>query len=95
MKYATWNLKEESPNYFSGPESAIAETGAIAEASDWFTGTQVSEFQILGYIYGDFTADLSPWNFNELTAEQAIIFAKNLDDKAIFSLDGRIIITQA
>lgn len=89
MKYALWNLKLENVNYLSGPEQTIYESGGYAEAS-WSNGPVELGATILGYITGTFEADISAWNYREITQEEALEFCQTINPNAFLDQDGRI-----
>lgn len=88
MKYATWNLNFTDPNYGTGPEQAIADQGFRAEAA-WSNGPVETGATILGYVYGEPT-DLAIWNYQELTQDEALAFALQMNPNAYLTEDGRI-----
>jgi len=90
MKYALWNLKIEADNYLSGPEQTIVQAGAQVETA-WTDGFVENGATILGYIYGDFVADLSAWNYKEITQNEALAFCQALDSSAMVDEFGKII----
>jgi hypothetical protein len=93
MKYALWDLVEDSPNYLTGPESKIAELGGRAEAS-WTNGIVEQGADILGYVTGDFDAEeLSHWNYREVDEAEALAFCKAIDPNAYLLPDGKITTT--
>ena len=90
MKYATWKLNFDNPDYGTGPEEKIAELGAKAEAG-WAEGAVESGSTILGYVTGEVdAADLSDWSFEFLTEAQALAFCNFLNADAYLLDDGRI-----
>lgn len=90
MKYAFWDLIEESPNYLIGPEPVIAEAGGRAEAA-WTAGVVEDGADILGYVYGDFDpSDLAAWNYREITQQEALDFCLAIDPEAFLLPDGKI-----
>lgn len=90
MKYALWDLVEESANYLSGPESKIAELGGFAESS-WSNGMVEDGADILGYITGDFdSTELSHWNYREITQQEALKFCQSINQDAYLLPNGKI-----
>lgn len=89
MRYALWNLKSEVGNYLSGPEQAIYEAGGRAETS-WADGYVENGATILGYVTGDFSLDLSSWNYREITQAEALAFCQAINSSASLLGDGRI-----
>lgn len=90
MRYALWNLKEDEPNYLTGPESKIVELGGAAEAS-WPNGRVEEGADILGYVIGNFDpAELLHWNYKEITQEEALAFCQAINPEAYLLPDGKI-----
>ena len=90
MRYAFWNLIEESANYFVGPESKIIELGGSAEGA-WSDNSVASLGKILGYVSGNFdTAGLSGWNYEETTQAVALEFCQSINPEAYVMENGRI-----
>ena len=89
MKYALWNLAPESELYLSGPEETIALLGGSAEAG-WTNGQVEAGADILGYVSGNFSGDLSKWNYREITQEEALHFCLEVDASAYLLPNGRI-----
>ena len=88
MKYATWILNFDDPNYGTGPEAVIVEQGGTAEGS-YAEGDITQGARILGYFTGEPT-DLEAWSFTEITQQEALDFVLALDDTAYLAEDGRI-----
>jgi hypothetical protein len=88
MKYATWKLNFINPEYGTGPEPEIVANGGTAEGA-WVDGDITDGGTVLGYFTGD-AADLAPWEFAEVSQEQALEFAKAIDPTAYLLEDGRI-----
>lgn len=89
MKYAIWNLKVEDDGYLTGPEGLISQAGGRAEAA-WADGKIEEGGNILGYVSGDFTLDLTQWNYREISAIEALAFAQAITDTAFIREDGII-----
>lgn len=90
MKYALWSLKEDEPNYLTGPESKIVEMGGSAEAS-WTNGIVEHSADILGYVNGEFdVTELAHWDYKEISQEQALAFCQSINPEAYLLTDGRI-----
>ena len=90
MRYAFWDLKEDSPNYLTGPEAKIVELGGSAEAS-WTNGIVEDGADILGYVTGNFDAnELSHWNYREITQEEALDFCLAINPEAYILPNGKI-----
>jgi hypothetical protein len=88
MKYATWVLSFEDPNYGTGPEASIIEQGGTAQSAH--AEGEVSEgARILGYFTGDPTG-LEMWQFTELSQQEALDFVLNVDKTAYIADDGSI-----
>jgi len=88
MKYATWILNFDDPNYGTGPEASIAEQGESAEGS-FAEGDITKGARILGYFTGEPT-EVEAWSFTEITQQEALDFVLALDDTAYLAEDGRI-----
>lgn len=92
MRYATWRLNWSDPMYGTGPEEIIAGRGGRAEGV--VANPEVEHGPILGYVSGDFDASgLDAWEYTEITAEQALLFAQDVDDSVTFDDTGRLIFT--
>lgn len=90
MKYATWQLSFDNSNYGTGPEFLINQAGGNAEGS-WSNGQIENRAIILGYITGDFEVDLSKWNYQEVSQEDALLFAQNISEDAFIDAAGKIV----
>jgi len=88
MKYATWVLNFDDPNYGTGPEAAIVEQGGTAEGA-FAEGDVTGGSRILGYFTGE-PANLESWSFTELTQQEALDFVLAIDDTATVGEDGKI-----
>lgn len=88
MKYATWKLNFLDPEYGTGPEPVIVASGGTAEGT-WVDGDIADGGTVLGYFTGIAT-DVSPWEFGELTQEEALAFVLAIDSTAYLLEDGRI-----
>jgi len=88
MKYATWILNFDDPNYGTGPEAVIAEQGGTAEGS-FAEGDITKGARILGYFTGEPT-EVEAWSFTEITQQEALDFVLALDETAYLAEDGRI-----
>jgi hypothetical protein len=88
MKYATWKLDFTNALYGIGPEDSIANQGGSAEAS-WVAGQAHQGGTILGYFIGS-PLDLENFEFTEITSEDALAFAQQINATAFFENDGRI-----
>ena len=90
MNYATWKLNFTNPNYGTGPEDKIGELGFGAEAA-WVSGQVEDGGTILGYVTEELDpAELTEWEFTNLTEAEALAFAKAIDPTATVLEDGRI-----
>lgn len=90
MRYALWDLVEDSANYYTGPEQKVFDLGGVAEAS-WANGIVENGADILGYITGDFdSAELSHWNYREISQQEALEFCQAINPEAYLLPDGRI-----
>jgi hypothetical protein len=90
MNYATWKLNFTDPNYGTGPEDKITELGFGAEAS-WSNGPVENGATILGYVTEALNpAKLTAWEFQNLSQEEALAFAKTIAPDAYLEEDGRI-----
>jgi len=88
MKYATWILNFDDPNYGTGPEAVIVEQGGSAEGS-FAEGDITQGARILGYFTGE-PIEVEAWGFTEITQQEALDFVLALDDTAYLAEDGRI-----
>jgi len=88
MKYATWILNFDDPNYGTGPEASIVEQGGSAEGS-YAEGDITQGARIFGYFTGE-PKDLEAWSFTELTQQEALDFVLALDDTAYVTEEGKI-----
>jgi hypothetical protein len=91
VRYLTWKLTwPNDRRYGYGPEPVAAEHGGKAEASQWVNSSGVH----LGYLYGDVgLVTMGSWGVKELTANQALMFAKSIDPNAYIGAGGRIATT--
>jgi hypothetical protein len=87
MRYATWQLYwQPDERYGSGPESEIGEVEGI-----FFTGHDPYD-TIVGYVYSNHDLiGLENWNVQEITGEQALALAQQLDGDASMDDEGRIV----
>jgi len=88
MKYATWKLNFDDPKYGTGPEPILVKNKGTCEAS-YAEGDITKGARILGYFTGE-PKNVEPWEFTELTQQQALDFVLALDDTAYIGEDGRI-----
>ena len=90
MRYATWQLFwQPNEHYGSGPESVIVERGGSAEGA-FYTGDLHDP--IVGYVHGDVLLDdLGQWNVVEITGEQALALAQEINPEASMNDEGRIV----
>lgn len=89
MRYALWSLHFEN-ELGTGPEEKAYEFGGRLEAGPANDEVQ-NGGRILGYIIEDFgDADLSVWQFQEITESEALDFALQLNETAHISSNGRI-----
>lgn len=94
MRYLTWQLTWPGDHrYGYGPEPIAADNGAHLEASMWVNPT-VEAGVILGYLNGDIDLGLiEAWSAQELSENDALVFAQGIDPNAYVSDDGRIATT--
>jgi hypothetical protein len=88
MKYATWKLNFDDPNYGTGPEVSIIEQGGTAEGG-LSHGNVTKGAKILGYFTGEPT-ELQAWDFTEITQQEALDFVLAIDNTAFVNDHGRI-----
>lgn len=90
MRYVTWTLCwQPDEHYGLGPEPLIAERGGNAEGV-FFTGGVHDP--VVGYVHGDVSlADLDDWNVVEITGEESLTLAQNVDGEASMDAEGRIV----
>jgi len=89
MKYATWNLTFDADGYGTGPEESIVSQGFTAYAA-WSNGEVADGATIMGYFTGE-PQNLEPWNFLEISQQEAIEFAQAIDSTAYPLEDGQIV----
>ena len=90
MKYATWELNFENPDYGTGPEDSINAQGGTAEGA-YSNGDVTDGAEILGYFTGTPTG-LDSWSFKKLTQAKALEFVQAIDIEAYLGEDGRILV---
>jgi len=88
MKYATWILNFDDPNYGTGPEAVIVEQGGTAEGS-YAEGDITQGARILGYFTGE-PIDVEAWEFTEITQQEALDFVLAIDETAYVGEEGKI-----
>ena len=91
MRYLTWKLNWADPKHGTGPQGAISEQGARADAS-MFANPDVETGTILGYLAeGDIDLSvLTSWQVAEVTQAEALAFAQVIDSEAYLLPDGVI-----
>jgi hypothetical protein len=90
MNYATWKLNFENPEYGTGPEDAIAQEGAHAEAG-WVDGVAEDGGIIIGYVSSpQDEVKLKTWDFQNITQEEALDYCLSINPEAYILEDGRI-----
>jgi hypothetical protein len=91
IRYLLWRLNWDDPRYGTGPEDAIAQQGARAEASA-FASPSVTTGDILGYwTTGSLDlSKLSKWQVRELTQAEALAFARTVAPDAYLLPNGVI-----
>lgn len=90
MKYATWKLNFDNPEYGTGPEDSIVSQGFTAEGA-WVSGSAHSGGTILGYFTGTPT-QLLAWNFTEVSEAEALEFCLAINPNAMMAEDGRFFV---
>jgi hypothetical protein len=88
MKYATWKLNFDDPNYGTGPEPRVVKNKGTCEGA-FAEGDVTKGARILGYFTGEPT-EVEAWEFTEITQQEALDFVLALDDTAYIAEDGRI-----
>jgi len=88
MKYATWKLNFDDPNYGTGPERVIVEQGGTAEGS-FAEGDITKGARVLGYFTGEPTG-VQAWEFTEITQQEALDFVLALNDTGYLAEDQKI-----
>jgi hypothetical protein len=89
MQYVTWKLKWVN-DYGYGPESIVNQNDNHLEAS-MFASSQAQDRTILGYCKTDLDfALISDFEAQEITKEEALVFAKSIDETAYFLENGFI-----
>ena len=90
MNYATWKLNFTDPKYGTGPEDKIGELGFAAEGA-WVAGAVENGATILGYVTEALDpAELTAWEFQNVSQEQALAFAQTIAPDAYLLENGRI-----
>jgi len=91
MRYLTWKLNWADPKHGTGPEGAISQQGAHAEAS-MFASPNVETGTILGYLTeGDIDLSaLTSWQVARVTQDEALAFAQVINSEAYLLPDGVI-----
>ena len=90
MNYATWKLNFTDPQYGTGPEDKIGELGFGAEGA-WVSGAVEDGGTILGYVTEAVDpAELTAWEFQNVSQEEALAFAQAIAPDAYLLEDGRI-----
>ena len=91
MRYLIWRLNWADPKHGTGPQGAISEQGAHAEAS-MFANPDVETGTVLGYLTeGDIDLSaLTPWQVAEVTQAEALAFAQGVNPEAYLLPDGII-----
>jgi hypothetical protein len=94
MRYLTWKLSwSEDNKYGYGPEKTAADNGGLLEASSWSI-PDVETGRILGYMTNDVPLELlSEWDVVELSKEEALEFAKAVDQNAYIAGNSTIATT--
>lgn len=89
MKYATWNLfYEGEEDGWSGPEGLLSENGSRAQAA-LSQGFETENIKILGYFWGEPPLQLlSRWNWQEVSKEQAVLFASEVGSDIYIDSEG-------
>jgi len=90
VNYATWKLNFTNPNYGTGPEDKIGELGFHGEGA-WVSGAVEDGGTILGYVTEALNpVELTAWEFQNLSQEEALAFAQTIASDAYLLEDGRI-----
>lgn len=90
MNYATWKLNFSDPDYGTGPEEKILNLGGKAEGA-WVDGSIESQGTIIGYLDApQDELELSAWEFQNITREEALDFCLSINPNAYLLPDGRI-----
>lgn len=90
MNYATWKINFDDPNYGTGPEAKIAELGFGAEGA-WADGEVQDGATIMGYVTEpQDESQLTLWDFQNITQQEALDFCLALDTEAYLLPDGKI-----
>lgn len=90
MNYATWKLNFADPNYGTGPEAKIAESGIHAKGA-WVAGEIENGGTVLGYVTQPIDeSELTTWEVTNLTEEEALEFCLEINSAAYLLEDGRI-----
>lgn len=90
MNYATWKLSFLNSNYGTGPEEKIAELGFAAEGA-LSNGQVENGATILGYVSQILDpVELTEWQFENLSQEEALEFARTIAPSAYLLENGKI-----
>lgn len=92
LKYYTWKLNWDDPTQGTQPSSVTnLEPGVFLEASMW-ANPDTSHGTILGYLdSGEIDpSTLTKWQVQELTQDEALVFAQAIDPQAYILPDGVI-----
>jgi hypothetical protein len=90
VNYATWKLNFSNSNYGTGPEEKIAELGFAAEGA-LSIGQVENGGTILGYVTEAIDpAELTSWEFENVSQEEALAFARTIAPTAYLLEDGKI-----
>jgi hypothetical protein len=90
VNYATWKLSFLNSNYGTGPEEKIAELGFAAEGA-LSNGQVENGATILGYVSQILDpVELTEWQFENLSQEEALEFARTIAPSAYLLENGKI-----
>jgi hypothetical protein len=90
MNYATWKLNFNNAKYGTGPEDVISQLGGWAEGG-WVDGVPENGGTIIGYVSSpQDELELEPWEFQNISQEEALDYCLSIDPEAYILDDGRI-----
>lgn len=92
MRYATWQLHFENTRYGTGPEALAYASNATIEGAHLLG--QAKGGTIVGYFEGlDSFDELSQWNFQEVTSQEALDLVLTTYPTAKMTADGKITVS--
>jgi hypothetical protein len=94
MNYATWKLNFSDPEYGTGPEYKVIEMGFVVEPV-LIDGSAEDGGTIIGYASAKLDEiELEAWQFQNITAEEALDFCQVVNENAYLTEEGRLAVPQ-